>query len=353
MDRKEIIERLEERNPAGLFIEADRVRRSNVGDEVHIRGIIEFSNYCSRSCLYCGLRKENKNISRYRMEADEIVNLANQIIKQGIKTIVLQSGDDSGFTQKMLSGIIKKIKKENPQVAITLSIGERPFDDYKAFKDAGADRYLLKHETANRRLYEKLHPGQTLKKRLEILEELKKLDYQIGAGNIVGLPEQTLGDLADDILILRDLDIDPVRDTIDAEQHSKISNGVDMAGIGPFIPQKDTPLRDFPCGSLELTLKILALSRIVTKNTHLPATTALATLDPEKGQLLGLKAGCDVLMPDFTPECYRKNYVIYGHKVRVNLERAREVIFKVKRLISQDRGDSLKCKKPQEACVCI
>ena len=333
MDRKEIIERLEEKNPVGLFKETDKVRKGNVGDEVHIRGIIEFSNYCCRSCLYCGLRKENKNISRYRMEADEIVNLANQIIKQGVKTIVLQSGDDLGFSQKMLCEVIKKIKKENSQVAITLSIGERPFDDYKAFRDAGADRYLLKHETANPLAYQRLHPGQTLKRRLQILEYLKKLDYQIGAGDIVGLPGQTLRDLAEDILILKNLD-------------------VDMAGIGPFIPQKDTPLRNFLCGSLELTLKVLALSRILTKNTHLPATTALATLNPAQGQLSGLNAGCNVIMPDFTPEYYRKDYAIYDNKVRVNLERAKEVIFKAGRLISKSRGDSLKCKKHQKVYVC-
>ena len=267
------------------------------------------------------------------MKPNEIVSLADQIIKQGVKTIVLQSGDDLRFTRESICEVIRKIKKENPQVAITLSIGERPFDDYKAFKDAGAGRYLLKHETANPKLYERLHPGQTLKKRLQILEELKKLDYQIGAGNIVGLPRQTLRDLADDILTLRNLD-------------------VDMAGIGPFISQKDTPLRDFPCGGLELTLKVLALSRILTKNAHLPATTALATLNPHKGQLLGLKAGCNVLMPDFTPEDYRKNYIIYDNKVRVNLERAKEVIFKAERLISQSRGDSLKCKEHQKVYVC-
>ncbi len=335
MDRKEIIERLEEKSPVGLFKEAGKVRRDYVGDEVHIRGIIEFSNHCSRSCLYCGLRWENKKVSRYRMSPSVIIKLSSQIIQWGVRTIVLQSGDDFGFSQKMLSGIIKKIKKENPQIAMTLSIGERPFDDYKAFKDAGADRYLLKHETANPKLYERLHPCQTLKRRLETIEYLKKLDYQIGAGNIVGLPRQTLRDLADDILIFKNLD-------------------VDMAGIGPFIPQKDTPLRDFPCGSLELTLKVLALSRILTKNTHLPATTALATLNPAQGQLSGLNAGCNVLMPDFTPEYYRKDYAIYDNKVRINLERAKEVIFKAKRLISQDRGDSLKCnKKHQKVCVSI
>lgn len=333
MNKKEIIARLETENSNQLFNEADKIREACLGNEVHIRGIIEFSNYCCRSCLYCGLRKENKGISRYRMSGEEIIKLANEITNFGLKTVVLQSGDDFAFTQKTLSTIINKIKKENPGVAITLSVGERPPDDYKAFKDAGADRYLLKHETANPELYQRLHPGQSLKRRLEILEYLKKLNYQVGAGNIVGLRGQALEDLADDILLMKMLD-------------------VDMAGIGPFIPQRDTPLSDFPSGPLELTLKVLALTRILTKNSHLPATTALATLDSAQGQLSGFKAGCNVIMPDFTPEYYRKDYVIYDHKRRVDLERAKELIFKARRLISADRGDSLKCRKPQEACVC-
>ncbi len=322
-EKKEIVGCLREEKPTELFKEADDVRKAFCGDEVHIRGIIEFSNHCLRNCLYCGLRRENKNISRYKMSPEEIIKTSNEIIQLGVKTIVLQSGDDLEFSRKMLSEVISKIKKRNPDIAITLSTGERPLDDYKAFKDSGADRYLLKHETANPLLYGKLHPGQSLKKRLEILEYLKKLGYQIGAGSIVGLPGQTLEDLAEDILILKNLN-------------------VDMAGIGPFIPQKDTPLKNSPCGSLELTLKVLALTRIVVKNVHLAATTALATLSPHKGQLLGFKAGCNVIMPDFTPENYRKNYVIYDNKVRVHLESAKELILKLKRKVSRNRGDSLK-----------
>ena len=334
MDKKEIVELLRDQDPAGVFKRADDIRRIFCGDEVHIRGIIEFSNYCYRGCLYCGLRRGNKNVLRYRMLPDEIVELAKKTIQRGVRTIVLQSGDDFGFDQKMLCGIMGKIKQKNPAIAITLSIGERPLDDYRAFKDAGADRYLLKHETANHRLYERLHPGQTLKRRLGILEYLKKLGYQIGAGNIVGLPGQTLEDLADDILLLKDLD-------------------VDMAGIGPFIPKRDTPLKDFPRGSLELTLKVLGIARILTENSHLPATTALATLDPNEGQLLGFRAGANVIMPDFTPEHYRKSYTIYDNKARVDLERAKELIFKAGRLISNSKGDSLKCRKHQKVYAYI
>ena len=334
MDKKEIIQQLNREDPTELFKEADNIRKIFCGDEVHIRGIIEFSNYCCRSCLYCGLRRENENILRYRMSPDEIVKLASKIIQRGLKTIVLQSGDDFGYSRKMLCRIIERIKEENPEIAITLSIGERPFDDYKAFRDSGADRYLLKHETANHKLYGRLHPGRTLKRRLEILEYLKKLGYQIGAGNIIGLPGQTLEDLADDILLLRNW-------------------GIDMAGIGPFIPQKDTPLKDFPCGNLELTLKTLSITRILTENTHLPATTALATLDPNEGQLSGFDAGANVIMPDFTPEHYRKDYAIYDNKVIVNLERAKELISKTGRSLSKSKGDSLKCKKHQKVYVYI
>ena len=268
------------------------------------------------------MRKENKQIFRYRMKPEEIVKVACEIIQNGVKTVVLQSGDDFGFSRKTLVEIINKIKKGN-NVAITLSVGEKPFDDYKAFREAGADRFLLKHETSNQSLYGKLHPGQSLKERLKSLEYMKKLGYQIGAGNIIGLPGQSIDDLVNDILFLKEFD-------------------VDMAGIGPFIPQKDTPLGNYPAGDLNLTLKFLALVRIVTKNIHLPATTALGTLNPREGQLLGFKAGCNVIMPDFTPEDYRRKYVIYDNKVPVTLKKAKKIIIAAGRKVARDRGDSLK-----------
>jgi len=332
VNKKEIIEQLKNKVSKNLLCKADKARQDYVGNKIHIRGIIEFSNYCCRSCLYCGLRRENKSITRYRMLPAEIIRLSNKIIQSNIKTIILQSGDDFGFSRKTLCKIIGRIKKTNPEIAITLCIGERQFDDYKAFKDVGADRYLLKHETANSALYKRLHPRQVLKTRLQILEYLKKLGYQIGAGNIVGLPGQTIEDLTDDILLLKDL-------------------AVEMAGIGPFIPQRDTPVANFPKGNLDLTLKVIALTRIITKNIHLPATTALAALNSENGQFLGLEAGCNVLMPDFTPEYCRQNYVIYDNKPRIDLKRAEQLISKAKRIISKDRGDTLKCKERQRACV--
>lgn len=321
ISKEEILQALKENNEK-IFERADETRKVFCKDEVHIRGIIAFSNYCCRSCLYCGLRKENKQIFRYRMKPEEIVKVACEIIQNGVKTVVLQSGDDFGFSRKTLVEIINKIKKGN-NVAITLSVGEKPFDDYKAFREAGADRFLLKHETSNQSLYGKLHPGQSLKERLKSLEYMKKLGYQIGAGNIIGLPGQSIDDLVNDILFLKEFD-------------------VDMAGIGSFIPQKDTPLGNYPAGDLNLTLKFLALVRIVTKNIHLPATTALGTLNPREGQLLGFKAGCNVIMPDFTPEDYRRKYVIYDNKVPVTLKKAKKIIIEAGRKVARDRGDSLK-----------
>ncbi|MEA3560621.1 MAG: [FeFe] hydrogenase H-cluster radical SAM maturase HydE [Candidatus Omnitrophota bacterium] len=309
----------------GLLEKADRLRKKFCKDEVHLRGIIEFSNHCVRNCVYCGLRKDNKNITRYRMSEEEIVGLALEIVERGVKTIVLQSGDDFYYTQKSLCSIISKIKAM-ADIAITLSIGERPLDDYQAFRDSGADRYLLKHETINPALYRIMHPGQDLKQRIKILEYLKKISFQVGSGNIVGLPHQTVKDLACDVLFLKDLD-------------------VDMAAIGPFIPQKDTPLKNQPAGDLDLCLKVLAMARILTKNAHLPATAALASLDKENGQLQALKSGANVLMPDFTPENYRKNYRIYDNKVKVSLEKAKDIISKAKRIVSCSKGDSLKHEK--------
>jgi len=308
-----------------LFQKADQVRKRFCKDEVHLRGIIEFSNHCCRNCLYCGLRRDNKNITRYRMEPGEIAGLAVKIVAKGVNTIVLQSGDDFYYTQKSLGRIIGEIKQRTG-AAITLSIGERPLDDYRAFRDSGADRYLLKHETSNPALYRILHPGQALKQRLKILEYLKKIGFQIGSGNIVGLPNQGIKDLVRDVLFLKELD-------------------VDMAGIGPFIPQKDTPLAAQPPGDLDLTLRILAMARILTKNAHLPATTALASLDRKNGQLRALRSGANVIMPDFTPVGYRKDYRIYDNKIGLSLRKAKEIISKAKRTISRGRGDSLK-KRP-------
>jgi len=298
------------------------VRKDRCGDAVHVRGIIEFSNHCCRNCLYCGLRRDNRKLTRYRMGEDEIVERARWISSTGIRTIVLQSGDDFHYTGTMICRVIERIK-EKDDVAVTLSLGERPFDDYRDFRVAGADRYLLKHETANGERYKSLHPGQSLEKRLRILAFLREIGYQIGAGNIVGLPGQTTEDLCKDILLLEKLD-------------------TDMASVGLFIPQHNTPLSHYPRGDIPTALRVLALVRIATQNSHMPVTTAIVTADPERGLMRGLKAGANVIMPDYTPDPYRKEYVIYDGKTQITLERTREAIRETGRRVATDRGDSLK-----------
>ncbi|MDD5347938.1 MAG: [FeFe] hydrogenase H-cluster radical SAM maturase HydE, partial [Candidatus Omnitrophica bacterium] len=283
------------------------VRRSSCGNEVLLRGIIEFSNHCVRNCLYCGLRRDNKKLSRFRMAPVEIRMTAERIVRSGITTVILQSGDDPGFKTEALCRLIQELKRRFPGLAITLSVGERPLADYKKFKEAGADRYLLKHEAANPKLYARLHPGQTLTKRMRILRYLKKLGYEVGAGTIVGLPGQTMEDLAKDIIFMKKL-------------------GVEMAGIGPFVPQKDTPLAGFPAGSSELTRRVIALTRLALPRVNLPATTALATVDKSRGQIKALQSGANVLMCNFTPAQYCRSYRIYDDKVRVSLQEARRVI---------------------------
>ncbi|MDO9516276.1 MAG: [FeFe] hydrogenase H-cluster radical SAM maturase HydE, partial [Syntrophales bacterium] len=320
MNREEITYFLEHPDKDGeLFQKANGVRRDQCGDDVHIRGIIEFSNHCCRNCLYCGLRKDNTNLNRYRMEEWEIVGRARQIVSTGIKTIVLQSGDDFHYTRKIICRIIDRIKQSGG-VAVTLSLGERPFDDYRAFRAAGADRYLLKHETANGALYRFLHPGQTLKQRLRILEFLRSIGYQIGSGNIVGLPGHISEDLCEDILLLREL-------------------APDMSSVGLFMPQHDTPLSKVPTGDVATALRVLALVRIATRDSHMPVTTAIATADPERGLVRGLEAGANVIMPDCTPDPYRKEYAIYDGKTQITPGRAKEAIRVAGRTVAETRGD--------------
>jgi biotin synthase len=309
-----------------LFSYADKMRKKYVGDEIHLRGIIEFSNYCKNNCKYCGLRKDNKNLKRYRMEIEEIIETAKYASKLGFKTIVLQSGEDMYFDVDKICKIIKGIKN-SCDVAVTLCIGERSYSEYKEFRKAGADRYLLKHETVNKKLFEDLRPGTKYENRIKCLYFLKELGYQVGSGNIVGLPGQTIEDLADDILLLKKLN-------------------VDMAGIGPFIPHPDTPLGNFKEGSLFLTLKVLAVARIVLKYPHLPATTAIGTISQD-GRQRALKSGANVIMPNVTPLKYRVHYQIYPNKICVyeDADKCRNCVEKIVkslgRKISRDYGDSL------------
>ena len=272
-----------------LWQKADQIRKRYCGNEVHLRGIIEFSNFCRCDCLYCGLQRQNKALPRYRMEPDEIVAIAKEAYEVGYKTIVLQSGEDPYYTKEMISYIIRKIK-ELGEIAITLSIGEREYQEYAQWEKAGADRYLLKHETADSHLYQRLHPHSSLEKRIECLRWLKSLGYQTGSGFMMGLPGQSLETIAQDLLLLKELD-------------------VEMAGIGPFIPHPHTPLgkEAATTNSSLLTLKAVALARIMLKRTHLPTTTALEVATKTNA----FCAGANVIMRKVEPLAYRQLYEIY------------------------------------------
>ncbi len=321
--KKEIIEILkDDTQNEQLFEYADIVRKNHVGDEIHLRGLIEFSNICRCTCFYCGLRCENKIIERYRINPDEIIQYAKNAADRGYKTIVLQSGEDSFFTREKICKIIKEIKKNN--VALTLSIGERTLDDLKAFKDAGADRYLLRIETTDENLYKSLHPNMDFKNRISCLYNLQKLGYETGSGCLVGLPNQAMKSLADDILFFKE-------------------NNFDMIGIGPFISHPDTPLKNAPNGNFILSLKVMALVRILMKDINIPATTAMETLNPQ-GRIIALQSGANVVMPNVTTSKYRKKYEIYPNKICINEETdkctncIKNKIHAIGRTISNDYG---------------
>ena len=279
-----------------LFSYANEIRKKYVGDEVHLRGLIEFSNICKRTCKYCGLRCENKKIERYRIEPDEIVSYAKIAVDMGYKTIVLQSGEDNYYSTDIMCKIISEIKNLN--AALTLSIGEKTFEEYKAYKKAGADRFLLRIETTDKNLYKQMHPNMDFENRVRCLKDLKELDYEVGTGCLVGLPNQTIESLADDILFFKELE-------------------ADMIGIGPFIPHPETPLKDSQTGSFEIALKVMAIIRILLKDINIPATTAMETLNPN-GRIIALQSGANVVMPNVTTTEYRKKYEIYPNKICIN-----------------------------------
>ncbi len=279
-----------------LFSLADKVRKENVGDEVHLRGLIEFSNICKRACKYCGLSTFNKEISRYRILKDEIIEYAKHAADMGYKTIVLQSGEDDYYDRKRMVEIIREIK--NLDVALTLSIGERSYEDYKAFRDSGADRYLLRIETTDRNLYKQMHPNMDFDNRLRCLNDLRELGYEVGTGCLVGLAGQTIESLADDILFFKKIN-------------------ADMVGIGPFIPHPQTPLANEQTGSFTLALKVMALTRIMLPDINIPATTAMETLNPN-GRIIALQSGANVVMPNVTTTEYRAKYEIYPNKICIN-----------------------------------
>lgn len=279
-----------------LFDIADKVRKKFVGDEVHLRGLIEFSNYCKQNCLYCGFRRDNKAVTRFRLEEEQIIKFATDAANQGYKTVVLQSGEDPFYTIDKMKRILSKIKKLG--LAITLSIGEKTFEEYEAYKKAGADRFLIRIETTDKDLYAKLDPDMDWQNRLRCIEDLRKLGYEVGTGCLVGIPEQTLESLADDILFFKEIN-------------------ADMVGIGPFIPNENTPLKDEKGGSFELAIKVMAITRLLLPDANIPATTAMETLNPN-GRIIALQSGANVVMPNVTQGDYRKFYEIYPGKICVN-----------------------------------
>jgi len=328
MNKKDILDYLQttnEKKIEELFAEADRIRREYCDNGVYLRGIVEFSSHCDGSCAYCGLNKNNSAINRYRMSAEEILQAAETIHSAGIKTIVLQSGEDPELSPEWLAEIIREIKNRYA-LSITLSAGEKEPGVYMLWHEAGADRYLLKIETTNDKLYAKLHSGMSLKNRLRCLHNLQNFGYQTGTGIIVGLPEQTPEILAEDILFFRD-------------------KNFDMLGIGPLIPHQATELKDLSPGNVDLTLRCVALTRILTKNAHIPATTSLGSLDKDY-RPEALKAGANVLMPNFTPPLYKKSYEIYPGKLclseKINMSELEQTIQGIGRHLDFGHGDSLK-----------
>ena len=312
---------------AALFAAADTARRITMGDGVHLRALVEISNYCVRNCLYCGLRRDNDAMERYRMAPDEVVAAALAAGSMGYGSVVLQAGEDPLFTADQLADVICRIKAK-ADVAITLSVGDRPRAAFAQWKAAGADRFLMRHETADRELYAKLHPGDTLDNRLHSIGILRELGYQVGAGMMVGLPGQTLESLAEDILLLKDV-------------------AADMVGLGPFIANPQTPMAGAVSGPLSLTLNALAVTRLVVRYIHMPSTTALGTIHLA-GRRLGLLAGANVIMPVFTPGQYTKLYNLYPNKISLGQEpqdreeNIRSLVHSIGRYIAEGPGHSVR-----------
>ena len=279
-----------------LFERARAVQQKNYGKRIFVRGLIEFTNYCKNDCLYCGIRRSNRHADRYRLSKEDILSCCREGYELGFRTFVLQGGEDPYFTDDRLIDIIRSIRTAYPDCAITLSVGEKEHESYQAFFDAGADRYLLRHETANDLHYSRLHPADMSPlHRKKCLTDLKAIGYQVGCGFMVGSPYQTSENLAEDMLFIKDL-----------QPH--------MVGIGPFIAQHDTPFGTMSNGTLEMTLKMLALVRLTLPYVLLPSTTALGTIHP-MGREKGILAGANVVMPNLSPVSVRKKYLLYDNKI--------------------------------------
>ena len=285
-----------EGDDTALFEAADQVRREHYGTDVFLRGLIEFTNYCKNDCYYCGIRRSNRCAERYRLTPEQILSCCENGYAMGFRTFVLQGGEDPRNTDEAICSLVDQIKTRYPDCAVTLSIGEKPRSSYQAYFDAGADRYLLRHETATDAHYRRLHPEElSLANRKRCLFDLKEIGFQVGAGFMVGSPGQTTKELLADLRFLQQLQ-------------------PDMIGIGPFIPHHETPFAQEKPGTLELTLRMLSILRLMFPYVLLPATTALGTISPI-GRELGLKAGANVMMPNLTPTDARKNYDLYDNKI--------------------------------------
>ena len=293
---KILLEETDEKKIRYLKDKADGVRRKIYGTRVFIRGLIEFSNYCKNDCLYCGIRHSNHKASRYRLSEEEILQCANTGYQLGFRTFVLQSGEDPYFTDDRICRIVSSIKDRFPDCAVTLSIGEKDRDSYQGYFDAGADRYLLRHETADEEHYRQIHPREmSFQNRINCLRQLKDIGYQTGCGFMVGSPGQTADTLYEDLQFIKELQ-------------------PEMVGIGPFIPQSDTPFAGKNAGTMERTLRLLSIIRLIHPHVLLPATTALGTIHP-LGREMGIKAGANVVMPNLSPVEVRDKYKLYDNKI--------------------------------------
>ena len=282
---------------------AREITVSRFGKRIYFRGIVEFTNICKNDCYYCGIRCSNHKVSRYRLEPEDILTCCREGYDSGFRTFVLQGGEDGWFTDERMCAIIRAIKARFPDCAVTLSLGERSRESYEAMYEAGTDRYLLRHETADEAHYRHLHPEcQTLENRMRCLKDLKEIGYQTGCGIMVGSPGQTPETLAKDMVFMQEFK-------------------PEMVGIGPFLPHQDTPFREEAAGSVEMTLFALALCRILLPRVLLPATTALGTAEND-GRKMGVLAGCNVIMPNLSPAAVRKKYMLYDHKAGTDLTAA-------------------------------
>ena len=323
---KTLIDERTEKDAALLAEKANAKCQEIYGNKVYMRGLIEISSYCKNDCLYCGIRRSNKKAERYRLTPEQILDCCETGYMLGFRTFVLQGGEDGYYTDELLCGLIKEIKGSYGDCAVTLSLGERSAESYKRLYDAGADRYLLRHETADNEHYGKLHPSElSLQNRMDCLKNLKAIGYQTGCGFMVGSPCQTTDCIVKDLRFVKTF-----------EPH--------MVGIGPFVPHKDTPFKDETGGTAELTIYLLSIIRLLLPRVLLPATTALGTIDP-MGREKGIKAGANVVMPNLSPSDVRKKYMLYDNKICTG-EEAAECIECLKRRVASagrrlvtDRGD--------------